>query len=836
MLPKIQKKPVKRYSPSLEMGLGFSQVEQRKKEGQTNWKVINTSKSYLHIIAENVFTFCNIVTFLLVGMLFAICEYSDTFSSLIIICNIVIGIVQGIKAKNAVKRLSFKVDNDFTVIRDGKRVEVAARNIVLDELVIVRAGSKVPVDGYIREGSLDLDESILTGESNIIKKGVGSYVLSGSHVLVGEAIVQADRVGEESNIHKIGKAARRLSKPKSKIFYALNFIIKIISIILIPLAIASFCVNYFVSDAGIMASLKYTAASALAMLPVGMFFLTSCALAASVLKLSQKNTLVQDLYGVEMLALVDTLLLDKTGTITTGEMRVVDQIHLTEKEEGEKILADLLAGTRDINSTAKALLRKFPDGSNEDITFALPFYSGRKYGGITYKDGRTYLLGAAEFVSTFDGKVKEFAEASYQQGRRVVVLSRLEGDILFPDVKNCTPIMAIAIEDEIRDDAPCTLRWFKENGVKIMVISGDDARTASQIAGRAGVDGSDKYINCADLTDDQLKEEVDRFRIFGRVSPEQKCTIVNHLRKQGHTVGMVGDGVNDVHALKSSDCSISFGSANEVARSVASIVLVDSKFSSLPAVVAEGRRVVSNIERVSSLYVMKNLFTMILTAICLCLGNLFPFSTSQMLMFEVFVLGFPALFLALQPNEEIPEGNNFVQKVLKRTYPATFSLLFSVLATYFLFSQIFSIPEDMLSTVGALTLVGCGFVQLVFNYIPLNKFRLTVIGCCFVGLFAAIFMLFGLNHIGMTYISFEIVWINGWGFLAISIGVIICILLNILFHFVLVRLRNDDKKPIPFYLEKYYADVEEEDVEEEMPEEDVSDSPTSAEEKTEKES
>ena len=810
IVPKRQKKPVKRYSPSLEMGLGFSQVAQRKKEGQTNWKVINTSKSYLQIIAENVFTFCNIVTFILVTMLFIIGEYSDTFSSLIIVCNIVVGTVQGIKAKNAVKRLSFKVDSDFTVIRDGKKVEVAARNIVLDELVIIRAGSKVPVDGYIREGSVDLDESILTGESNIIKRGVGSYILSGSHVLVGEAVVQADRVGMNSNIHRIGRAARRLSKPKSKIFYALNYIIKIISLILIPLAIASFLVNFYVADSGVHNALKYTAASALAMLPVGMFFLTSCALAASVLKLSQKNTLVQDLYGVEMLALVDTLLLDKTGTITTGEMRVVNKQVFSENEDCDKILADLLAGTRDINSTAKALRKNFKDGSNEDISFALPFYSGRKYGGITYKDGRTYLLGAPEFVSNFDGPVRELSESNYKAGRRVVLLSRLDGDILFPEVSQCTPLMAIAIEDEIRDDAPCTLRWFKDNGVKIMVISGDDARTAAQIAGKAGIEDSDRYINCAGLSDDDLKRAIDQYRIFGRVSPEQKCTIVNHLRKQGRTVGMVGDGVNDVHALKSSDCSISFGSANEVARSVAGIVLVDSKFSSLPAVVQEGRRVVSNIERVSSLYVMKNLFTIILTTICLCFADLFPFSTSQMLMFEVFVLGFPALFLALQPNDEVP-GGNFIQKVLKRTYPATFSLLFSVLASYFLFSEAFNIPADMVSTVGALTLVACGFVQLIFNSLPLNAFRIKVIVSSFVGLIAAIFILYGLNSVGMTYISFEITGINGWGLLDIFIGVVICVILNILFHFILGKLRGDEKKAIPFYLENYYRDVEEEE-------------------------
>ena len=369
--------------------------------------------------------------------------------------------------------------------------------------------------------------------------------------------------------------------------------------------------------------------------------------------------------------------------------------------------------------------------------------------------------------------------------------------------------MAIAIEDEIRDDAPCTLRWFKDNGVKIMVISGDDARAAARIAAKAGVEDSDKYINCADLSDMELKDAIGKYTIFGRVSPEQKSKIVNVLRKKGRTVGMVGDGVNDVHALKSSDCSISFGSANEVARSVAGIVLVDSKFSSLPAVVAEGRRVVSNIERVSALYVMKNLFTMILTTICLCIGDLFPFSTSQMLMIEVFVLGFPALFLALQPNNEMP-GGNFVQKVLKRTTPATFSLLFSVLATYFLFCDIFNVSQGMLSTVGALTLVVCGFVQLIFFCLPLNKYRATVIACCFVGFIGSVFMLYGLNQVGLTYISFETVPINGPAFGSVCLGVLICVVLNVLFHFIVGKLRGDDKIAIPFYLEKYYKDEEEE--------------------------
>ena len=804
------KRAVRRFSPNLEMGLGFSQVEQRKKEGQTNRKEMSTSKSYLRIVAENVLTFPNIVTFLLVVMLFIIHEYSDTFSSLIILCNIIVGIVQGVKAKNAVKRLSFKVDSDFTVIRDGKRVNIAARNIVLDELVVLRAGMKVPVDGFIREGSVDLDESILTGESEIVKRGVGSYILSGSHVLVGEAIIQADRVGMDSNIHRIGRAARRLIKPKSRICHALNFIIKLISFILVPLALGSFFVNYYAAKAPLHNALKYTAASVLAMLPVGMFFLTSCALAASVLKLSQKNTLVQDMYGVEMLALVDTLLLDKTGTITTGEMHISDRKIFAEKDSAEKILADLLVGTKDMNSTAKALRSVYRDGSAEEISFALPFYSGRKYGGITYNDGRTYLLGAPEFVTSFEGELKDFAEGHYRSGKRVVALSRLEGDILFPDLSKTTPIMAVAIEDEIRDDAPCTLKWFRENGVKIMVISGDDPRTVSQIAGKAGVEGSEKYINCSELSEEELKAALDTYTIFGRVSPEQKCIIVNALRKQGKTVGMVGDGVNDVHALKSSDCSISFGSANEVARSVSGIVLVDSKFSSLPAVVQEGRRVVCNIELVASLYIMKNLFTMILTTIFLCLGRVYPFSTSQMLMFEVFVLGFPALFMALQSNDNVPSGN-FVQKVLKRTYPATFSLLFSVLAIYFLFCNILNIPGEMRSTVGALTLVACGFVQLVFNCVPLNRFRITVIIGSFLGFIAAVFAIYGLNQLGLTYISFETTKINGAGFGAICIGVGICVLLNILFHFLLRKMRGDEKKNIPFYLESFYEEEEEEE-------------------------
>ncbi|MCR4726543.1 MAG: HAD-IC family P-type ATPase [Clostridia bacterium] len=807
-----KKKHTVRFSPKLEMGLGFSQIKQRERERNTNARIIDPSKSIFKIIAENVFQFCNVFTILIVIMLFCIGEYSDTFSSTIIFFNIAVGIIQGVKAKNAIKRLSFEVDSDFAVIRDGKRREIPVREIVLDDLVVMRAGSKVPVDGVIREGSLDLDESILTGEGNIVKKGVGDYVLSGSHVLVGEAVVQADKVGMHSNIQRIGKVVRRLAKPKSRIFYSLDFLIKIISFILVPLAIGSFLVNFYVAGSSLHVALKYTAASALAMLPVGMFFLTSCALAASVLKLSQKNTLVQDMYGVEMLALVDTLLLDKTGTITTGAMRVVDQKVLDTSVDHEKILSDLLAGTKDMNATANALRKLYGDGDPEAASFALPFYSGRKYGGVTFKDGSKYVLGAPEYVSPFTGDLKAYSEKCASEGKRVVVLSRLDGDLLFAKPELCTPILALAIEDEIRDDAPCTLKWFRENDVRIMVISGDDPLTVSRIATKAGVVDSDKFVNCSTLSDDELKAAVNDYAIFGRVSPEQKCLIVNELRRRGKTVGMVGDGVNDVHALKSSDCSISFGSANEVARSVAGIVLVDSKFSSLPAVVAEGRRVVSNIEQVASLYIMKNLFTMLMTAIFLCLGRLYPFSTSQMLMIEAFVLGIPALFLAMQRSTKVSDGN-FIPNVLKRTYPATVSLLFSVLASYFLLCGVFSVPADMRSTIGALTLVSCGFVELIFNSLPLNKFRSAVIVGSFIAFLIAAFAVYGLNVVGLHYVSFEVKAIDGTAFGIICISVLFCTAMNFLFHYLLRKMHLGTKKNIPFYLESYYGEEDKEEEE-----------------------
>ena len=804
-----QSKSVQRFTPKLGIGLGFSQVKQRIREHKTNAKILNPAKSSLKIIADNVFSFTNVLILVLIILLFVIGENSDTFSSMIIFLNIAVGVVQGIKARNAVKKLSFEVDSDFEVIRDCKTVCIPVREIVLDDLVVMRAGSKVPVDGIIREGIVDVDESILTGEANLVKKKPGDLLLSGSHILVGEAIVQAERVGMDSNIQRIGKAVRKLGKPKSKIFYSLDYIIKIISFILIPLAIASFFVNYFATDHSLHDAVKFTAASVLSMLPVGMFFLTSCALAASVLKLSQKNTLVQDLYGVEMLALVDTLLLDKTGTITTGDLRVASRKAFFEVPNVDQILADLLAGTKDMNSTARALRKEYPNGDPENVSFSLPFYSGRKYSGVVMKSGERYLLGAPEYVSSFEGAVREYAHACADAGKRVVLLSRLDGDILFPDRNKCTPILAIEIEDEIRSDAPATLKWFKENGVRIMVISGDDPLTVARIAGKAGVDGSEDYVNCAELSDDALKEQLPDRNIYGRVTPEQKSMIVNHLRKEGHTVGMVGDGVNDVHALKNSDCSISFGSANEVARSVSGIVLVDSKFSSLPQVVAEGRRVVCNIEQVASLYFMKNLFTIIMTTIFLCLGRLYPFSTSQMLMIELFVLGIPNLFLAMQPNDQVPDGN-FLQNVLKRTYPATFSLLFSVLAVYFLFCNVFGISLEMRPTVAALTLTCCGFVQLIFNTLPLNEFRAKVIGFSFIGFIAAVFILYGLNSVGMTFVSFEIGALDWKGFGTIVLGVAICGILNVLFLFLLSKLRSGGKEAIPpFFIDDYFIDTSE---------------------------
>lgn len=739
----LKLKKAERYNPDIKIGLSDEIVRQRVEDNLTNNKPINRSKSYSRIIFENVFNFCNTITLLLVIILIAVGQPNQTVSSSIILLNIAIGIYQEIKAKWTVEKLSLVVDSVCDVLRGGKVYSVSTKEIVLDDLFYLSAGLQVPVDGIIVDGIIELDESILTGESEVVKKNVNSPILAGSHIVAGKALVRADRVGKDCYIENVARIARRVAKPRSNIFRVLDKIIKGITVALIPLALLLFISTRVVAQASMSATITQVAGAVLGMLPIGMFLLTSTALASSVLKLAKKNTLAQDLYSVEMLAMVDTLLLDKTGTITDGKLKVIEEKALIQDNiDLNTIITTIVEATHDRNPTALALKEKYSGGSKLNVVNVMPFSSDRKMSAVEVENNVVYCLGAPDFVVENSDELTNYVETSCQVCRRTLVLGKCHGSLEDFDKKKTQALYAFSLEDRLRDDVKDTLNWFYENGVDIKIVSGDNPRTVSEIAQLTGVKNAESYVNCSELSDSELEERVTDTAIFGRVAPEQKSKIVNFLQNKGRIVGMVGDGVNDVQALKEADCSISFASANEVARNISRIIMLDSNFKALPNVVSEGRRVISNIEKVSALYIMKNLFVMFMTLLFSIVAfvvkkDLYPFIPTRMLLIELFVIGIPTFALALQANNKRVEGN-FLTNIMKSCVPAAMSLITGVgLVLILMFTGVvdfggISLPlADYRSSMAVLTFTMAGFSALFIIALPLNKFRLFVIFSAF---------------------------------------------------------------------------------------------------------
>lgn len=755
----LKLKKAERYNPDITTGLNLETVSQRVEDNLTNHKPINRSKSYSRIVFENVFNFCNTITLILVIILIAVGQPNQTVSSSIILLNIAIGIYQEIKAKWTVEKLSLVVDSTCEVLRGGEISTISTKEIVLDDLFYLTAGLQVPVDGVIVDGIIELDESILTGESEVVKKNVNNPVLAGSHIVAGKALVRADRVGKDCYIENVARIARRVAKPRSNIFRVLDKIIKGITVALIPLALLLFISTRLVAQASLGATITQVAGAILGMLPIGMFLLTSTALASSVLKLAKKNTLAQDLYSVEMLAMVDTLLLDKTGTITDGKLKVVGEMPLTQENlDLNTIITTIVEATHDRNPTALALKEKYARGKKLNVVDVMPFSSGRKMSAVEIESNIVYCLGAPEYVVEGCEALNNYVETGCQICCRSLVLGRFNGTLAELNKKNTQALYAFSLEDKLRDDVKDTLNWFFENGVDIKIVSGDNPRTVSEIAQLTGVKNAEKYVNCSELSDAELEERAADTAIFGRVAPEQKSKLVNYLQNKGRVVGMVGDGVNDVQALKEADCSISFASANEVARNISRIIMLDSNFKALPDVVSEGRRVISNVEKVSALYIMKNLFVMFMTLLFSIVAfvvkkDLYPFIPTRMLLIELFVIGIPTFALALQANNKRVEGN-FLTNIMKSCVPAAMSLITGVGFVLILmftgvidFGGITSPLADYRSSLAVVTFTMAGFSALFIIALPLNKFRLIVLFGAFalsiVGLFLDNFLLDG---------------------------------------------------------------------------------------------
>lgn len=659
----------------IDIGLTKEEVEERIKENKVNYDTSLPTKSIKTIVRENIFTLFNLINILLGVAVFCVGSYKNLLFLIVIFCNTAISIIQEINSKRAVDKLSILAQAKVNCIRDGEKQEIGINSIVLDDLLMLETGNQIVADSIILEGEVEVNESFITGESDVIYKRKGDTLLSGSFVVSGKCKAEVIHIGDENYTSKISSGAKYVKKVNSEIMKSLNGIIKIVSIAIVPIGILLFFNQLGLTENSFKNAVVNTVAAIIGMIPEGLVLLTSTVLAVSVIRLSKRKVLVQELYCIETLARVDTLCLDKTGTITEGTMEVNDIIEITKsKEELEEILSEISSASDDNNSTIEAIRAKYKNKQKWKVINKIPFSSQKKWSGICFKDKGSYIIGAPEFV--LREKYDEYKERieKYSNDYRVIIVANSEGDFIEKELPDKLEVLGfVLISDVIRKEASKTLKYFKEQGVNIKIISGDNPITVSKIAKRAGVENSEKYINMQEIkTKEQLEKAAKEYTIFGRVTPVQKKELVQALKKEGHTVAMTGDGVNDVLALKEADCSIAMASGSDATRNVAELVLLDSNFASMPEIVLEGRRTINNIERSATLFLVKTIYASILAIIFLFVNMPYPFMPIQLTLISTVTIGIPSFVLALEPNKERIKGK-FLRNVISRALRNSFN-------------------------------------------------------------------------------------------------------------------------------------------------------------------
>ncbi len=748
-----------RFMPLVNMGLSAEQVKQRTEQGLLNVDYTKHGKSIVGIIFSNIFTFFNII-YIVIAVVLCIYGLANQCTFLpVVIANTAIAIVQEIKSKITLDKLNLITEPKIVVIRDGVEKEISVNDLVLDDVIEVVSGAQISADSEVLDGVVEVNESILTGESDAVTKCKGDILFAGSYVVSGKCRAKVAKVGMYNYIASLTGRAKRYSKPRSQMLKALRGILIFIAIVILPMTIALYIVNAsatyqnspnFVEGVSAFAdfslknldkqALNYTAGSIISMIPAGPFLLTSVALAASFLRLANRKTMVKELYCIEMLARVDTLCLDKTGTITDGTMRVVECIDLRSGSPTytiKEIMASLNSALGSNNMTGKALSKFFghPKNPKFDVVSVLPFSSEKKLSAVSFKGQGTYILGAPEFVlKSPTQRVSDLVKKYSEQGLRVLLLAHTATTVSaganLPQARR--PIAVIVIEDHIRPDAAETIRWFAENGVKIKVISGDNASTVSNIALRVGIENAQQYVSLEDMTDEEVAEAATKYTVFGRVSPEQKAILVRAMRQNGCTVAMTGDGVNDILAMKESDCSISLAGGSDAARKVSHLILMDDSFAALPEVVAEGRRVVNNIQSATSMYFMKTVYVIVINIMLVVLHFGFkrtmvsPLTNLQTTLMDWVVVALPTTLLALQPNERQIKGN-FFANVIKSCLPASLTFILSTVSLYILHGvQPDLVPLEQLGTLVTLSYTCGGVYALLYACQPLNKWKIAM--------------------------------------------------------------------------------------------------------------
>lgn len=761
-------------------GLTNEQVQERIAEGKVNFNENPNTRTYKQIVKENTLTFFNFLNAVLLVLVLFVGSYKNSMFVGIIIINTVIGIIQEIRAKKTIDKLAILTESKAVVLRDGKKWSISTEKLVLDDLIYLKTGEQVPADCRIIEGNLEVNESLLTGEADNLGKGEGDELFSGSFVTAGEACCQIIHVGKDNYASQITSEAKEFKRHNSELRNSLNAILKVISIIIVPLGLLLFYKQFYIVGDSVKDSVVSTVAAVLGMIPEGLVLLTSVALTLGALTLAKKKTLVQELYCIETLARVDTLCLDKTGTITEGTMCVervdvydpnwreselaetvleedtavfaedetleegvsekeISEKNLPEVSETEKesekeigrIMGNLMAVLKDQNATADALRKYFAVKKDMVPTNVIPFSSDRKYSGASFKEQGTYLMGAAQFLfPEGDEALVEKCGQYAEQGFRVLVLAHSPNESVGTELPSgLVPEALLILTDVIRKEAPDTLRFFDSQGVDLKVISGDDPVTVASIAKRAGLKNAEQYVDATTITtQEEMDKAVANYSVFGRVTPQQKKAMVLSLKKQGHTVAMTGDGVNDVLALKEADCSIAMAEGSDAAKNIANVVLLDSNFAAMPHIVNQGRRVVNNIRTAASMFLIKTIFSVLLSLITIFFGEAYPFEPIQMSLISACAVGIPTFLLA-QENNYQKIDHTFLRHVFMNAFPAAVTITGCVFAVMVVCQDVYH-SNIMLNTACVLVTGWNYMAALKTVYAPLNRYRKVISTVC----------------------------------------------------------------------------------------------------------
>ncbi len=778
-----------RYDVATNKGLTTEIVESRIIDGLTNLVSTKYTKSILSIFTSNIFTFFNLLCALVITAYVVVGTGIANFTFVIpFAINLAIGIIQEIRAKISIEKLSILQAPTTIVVRDGEEYSIPSNDIVLDDVFKIQTGNQIPVDGIVLEGYVEVNESLLTGESVAVKKNKGDTIMAGSFVTGGSCYAKADSVGDECYVQKLTAKAKRFKKPRSELMTTLNWIVKIVGLLIIPIALGIGLVNYTHTESEtyrIIEMIRFiverTGSVIIGMIPAGLILLTTMALSLGVIRLHKRNTLVQDMYSLEMLARIDVLCLDKTGTITDGRMKVLKDVPLTERHQLD--LSDIIGTMEkildDSNQTAVALRAHYIPKNELSAVKILPFSSERKYSAVTFAGYGTYALGAPEFIiPDLPESIKMQIDQYTFAGNRVLMLAHSTANISSKQQLPVTmkPISLIVLTDNIRNEAIETIKWFKDNDVNVKVISGDNPITVSEIAKRAGIEHASNWISLEGLSDKEVASVADRYTVFGRVTPDQKALLIKSMKRSGHTVAMTGDGVNDILAMRESDCSITVASGADSAKNVAHIVLVDNNFNSMPNVVSEGRRVINNIQQSASLFLMKTLFITLLALLSIVSVKSFPFSSGMLTMLELLIIGFPSFVLSLQPNDKRVEGD-FLSTIISNAIPGALILLSNVYIVKFLATFGIFPSENFSITVQVVIFTFGGLVYLSKICRPYNVLR-GVLVAIISGILAVwvIFLLdsteiFGMNFFGLENI-FKIEGKESWPYIVLIVAII----------------------------------------------------------------